>query len=184
MLSQLVKSQGKGQGGTKSFVPLKTVPDKASQPAQRTHLENLWSVNVAYQPKLVKLVDKGSVANSVSHICLYSHRCSNQVWLLHSIYPEMSLCLVVSPRAVLTPYLWLAPRPPVFTPYLWLAPRPPVLTPYLWLAPRPPVLTPYLWLAPRPPVLTPYLWLAPRPPVLTPYLWLAPRPPVLTPTPL
>ena len=56
---QLVKSQGKGQGGTKSFVPLKTVPDKASQPAQRTHLENLWSVNVAttrYQPKLVKLV--------------------------------------------------------------------------------------------------------------------------------
>ena len=61
MLSQLVKSQGKGQGGTKSFVPLKTVPDKASQPAQRTHLENLWSVNVAYQPKLVKLVDEGSV---------------------------------------------------------------------------------------------------------------------------
>ena len=36
----------------------------------------------------------------------------------------------------------------------------PVLTPYLWLAPRPPVLTPYLWLAPRPPVLTPYIPLA------------------------
>ena len=68
MLSQLVKSQGKGQGGTKSFVPLKTVPDKASQPAQRTHLENLWSVNVAttrYQPKLVKLVDEGSVILSL-----------------------------------------------------------------------------------------------------------------------
>ena len=44
MLSQLVKSQGKGQGGTKSFVPLKTVPDEASQPAQRTHLENLSEV--------------------------------------------------------------------------------------------------------------------------------------------
>ena len=53
MLSQLVKSQG----GTKSFVPLKAVLDKASQPAQRTHLENLWSVNVAttrYQPKFCR----------------------------------------------------------------------------------------------------------------------------------
>ena len=71
----IVKSQGKSQGGTKSFVPLKTVQDKASQPAQRTHLETLWSVNVAttrYQPKLIKLVDEGSVI--ASHICLYSHR--------------------------------------------------------------------------------------------------------------
>ena len=75
MLSQLVKSQGKGQGGTKSFVPLKTVPDKASQPAQRTHLENLWSVNVAttrYQPKLVKLVDEGSVILSLIYACTHT----------------------------------------------------------------------------------------------------------------
>ena len=72
MLSQLVKSQGKGQGGTKSFVPLKTVPDKASQPAQRTHLENLWSVNVAYQPKLVKLVDEGSVFLSLIYACTHT----------------------------------------------------------------------------------------------------------------
>ena len=75
MLSQLVKSQGKGQGGTKSFVPLKTVPDEASQPAQRTHLENLWSVNVAttrYQPKLVKLVDEGSVILSFIYACTHT----------------------------------------------------------------------------------------------------------------
>ena len=75
MLSQLVKSQGKGQGGTKSFVPLKTVPDEASQPAQRTHLENLWSVNVAttrYQPKLVKLVDEGSVILSLIYACTHT----------------------------------------------------------------------------------------------------------------
>ena len=72
MLSQLVKSQGKGQGGTKSFVPLKTVPDEASQPAQRTHLENLWSVNVAttrYQPKLV---DEGSVILSLIYACTHT----------------------------------------------------------------------------------------------------------------
>ena len=75
MLSQLVKSQGKGQGGTKSFVPLKTVPDEASQPAQRAHLENLWSVNVAttrYQPKLVKLVDEGSVILSFIYACTHT----------------------------------------------------------------------------------------------------------------
>ena len=141
MLSQLVKSQGKGQGGTKSFVPLKTVPDKASQPAQRTHLENLWSVNVAYQPKLVKLVDEGSVFLSLIYACTHTG-VQTKCGYCTALYPEMSLFLVVSPRAVLTPYLWLAPRPPVLTPYLWLAPRPPGLTPYLWLAPRPPVLTP------------------------------------------
>ena len=56
-------------------MPLKTVPDKASQPAQRTHLENLWSVNVAttrYQPKLVKLVDEGSVIRSLIYACTHT----------------------------------------------------------------------------------------------------------------
>ena len=125
-------------------MPLKRLSKtRASQPAQKTHLENLWSVNVTttrYQPKLI-----------TSHICLYSHR-----WVITLSGPSTlgsshSLPLA---RPVLTPSLWLAPRPPVLTPYLWLAPRPAVLTPYLWLAPRPAVLTPYLWLAPRPPVLT------------------------------
>ena len=206
MLSQLVKSQGKGQGGTKSFVPLKTVPDKASKPAQRTHLENLWSVNVAttrYQPKLVKLVDEGSVILSLIYACTHTGvqtKCGyctayiqkrHFVWSFHlgqfslptSGWPlVLQFSLLTSGWPLVLQFSLPTPRPPVLTPYLWLAPRSPVLTPYLWLAPRPPVLTPYLCrLAPRPPVLTPYLWLAPRPPVLTPYLWLAPRPPVLTP---
>ena len=62
----------KGSRWHKVFVPLKTVPDKASQPAQRTHLENLWSVNVAYQPKLVKLVDEGSVILSLIYACTHT----------------------------------------------------------------------------------------------------------------
>ena len=57
--SLLAKSLGKGQGGTEIFVPLKPVPDMASQPALRTHMGDLWSANVAttgHQPKLVKVV--------------------------------------------------------------------------------------------------------------------------------
>ena len=88
MLSQLVKSQGKGQGGTKSFVPLKTVPDKASQPAQRTHLENLWSVNVAYQPKLVKLVDEGSVFLSLIYACTHTG-VQTKCGYCTALYPEI-----------------------------------------------------------------------------------------------
>ena len=144
MLSQLVKSQGKGQGGTKSFVPLKTVPDKASQPAQRTHLENLWSVNVAYQPKLVKLVDEGSVILSLIYACThtgvqtkcgyctaYIQKC-HFVWSFHlgqfslptSGWPlvlQFSLLTSGCPSSSSSHSLPLAdPRPPVLTPYLWL----------------------------------------------------------------
>ena len=62
--SLLAISLGKGQNGTEIFVPLKSVPDMASQPMATlgTHMGDHWSANVAttltrfrLQPKLVDI---------------------------------------------------------------------------------------------------------------------------------
>ena len=52
---QLVKSLGKGRGGTKMFVQLKPVPDMASQLAPKTRMGDFFCANAAStkHPRLV-----------------------------------------------------------------------------------------------------------------------------------